>query len=178
MTVVSLCRIATATSKQVRSGIDGRPDARNGWPFPESKVLIMPIEDSDHLNSMSGTLDWSKAMKSVEGDRDLLRDVADAFFEECPDLVSRLRTSVEEGDADGLQRAAHMLKSSLRTFGAEKGFELAEKLEEMGQQKQVHEAAPVFTTLQQEVEQVIGQLTAFVNDREGSNFPNASNHQR
>jgi HPt (histidine-containing phosphotransfer) domain-containing protein len=41
-----------------------------------------------------------------------------AFMEEAPGMFAELRTTLDEGDADGFRRAAHSLKSNADVFGA------------------------------------------------------------
>jgi HPt (histidine-containing phosphotransfer) domain-containing protein len=79
-------------------------------------------------------------LQTVAGDRDLLREVAEAFLEEAPRLLDELRTAVAADDAEGLQRAAHTLKSSLRYLGAAELFEQAFLLETCGREGRAPEA--------------------------------------
>ena len=53
----------------------------------------------------------------------------DAFLSDAPTLVLTLRTTHEQGDTEGLRRAAHTLKSNGQTFGAGGFAELCRELE-------------------------------------------------
>ena len=52
------------------------------------------------------------------GGEEFLAEVIDTFLSDAPALVATLRDDAEEGDTEGLRRAAHTLKSNGQTFGA------------------------------------------------------------
>ena len=89
---------------------------------------------SDSLRSECGAgsedrVDWTLAKQAVNQDLELLRQVVEAFAEECPQLVETMRQSSETQDRKRFQRAAHTLKSGLRMFGVEALAEQVEQLE-------------------------------------------------
>jgi PAS domain S-box-containing protein len=63
------------------------------------------------------------------GGEEFLAEVIDTFLSDAPALVAKLRTTQEEGDTEGLRRAAHTLKSNGQIFGAERFSELCRELE-------------------------------------------------
>jgi HPt (histidine-containing phosphotransfer) domain-containing protein len=63
------------------------------------------------------------------GGEEFLAEVIDTFLSDAPALVAALRTTNEEGDTEGLRRAAHTLKSNGQTFGAGRFSELCQELE-------------------------------------------------
>ena len=68
-------------------------------------------------------------MRSAGGDQELLKEMIEAFLEECQLRTDELQTSSAAGDLETCRRAAHTLKGALRTFGAEAAAEVAEDLE-------------------------------------------------
>ncbi len=64
-----------------------------------------------------GQVDWTLAGQAVNGDQKLLDQVLEAFLEEGPQLVATLQATLASGEWKRFQRAAHTLKSALRTFG-------------------------------------------------------------
>jgi len=81
------------------------------------------------------------AMDRVGGDEDLLREIAGLFLSEYPKLMDDIHQAVLEGDADRMQHAAHTLKGSLGTLGAEAAFPLALELEMKGRHRQLEGSA-------------------------------------
>jgi len=106
-------------------------------------------------------LNWSNALRAVDGDRELLREVIEAFLEECPKLVEQIGESLDRSDADTLRRAAHTVKGALRTFGAEPCMALAERLEDMGRRRELNSAPEAYNSLKQQLEHLVPQLSAF-----------------
>ncbi|REJ97789.1 MAG: response regulator [Planctomycetota bacterium] len=111
----------------------------------------------------SDLMDWSKALKSVEGDVELLKAVAGAFLTECPIHRHDLQAAVAAGDAPTIARVAHTLKSVMQTFGAERGYDLAAQLETMGTQDDLSDAAACSAELFQFLDEWTRVLSALVN---------------
>jgi HPt (histidine-containing phosphotransfer) domain-containing protein len=63
------------------------------------------------------------------GGEEFLAEVIDTFLSDAPALVASLRATREQGDAEGLRRAAHTLKANGQTFGAGGFSELCRELE-------------------------------------------------
>jgi CheY-like chemotaxis protein len=79
----------------------------------EVEQLLAVIEGSVPLSLKSRqpleknskqVVDWSEALARVEGDRQLLADLARLFFEGCPKLLGALREAIESRDAGALER--------------------------------------------------------------------------
>jgi CheY-like chemotaxis protein len=85
--------------------------------------------DEDRTSDDRYAVDWDLALGAVQGDRVLLRELVEIFLEESPDLLTRARSSLAQGDHAGLRRAARLLKGSLRHFGAKSVYDLCQELE-------------------------------------------------
>ena len=105
--------------------------------------------------------DRSHALEVVGGDPDLLKDVIEAFLQECPLLVERIGEAIVRSDTDSLRRAAHTVKSGLWNFGAEQSSELAARLEEMGRCRELKDAAETLATLRARLDRLVPELSAF-----------------
>ena len=75
---------------------------------------------------------WDEALARVEGDRELLSEMAALFLESGPGLLAAVREAIDRQDAGGLEHAAHDLKSSVGNFGARRVREAALNLEKIG----------------------------------------------
>jgi CheY-like chemotaxis protein len=60
----------------------------------------------------------TRLSESTGGDEGFVSELIEQFVTEAPDLVAAMRTGFDAGDADGVRRAAHTLKSNAATFGA------------------------------------------------------------
>jgi CheY-like chemotaxis protein len=102
-------------------------------------------------------------LELVDGERILLAELIDSFLEETPPLLVELRRSLEAGDAGGLRRSAHTLKSSSRDFGATRLAEWAQELEAMGKAGTLDGAQDLVTQIEVEYPQVQMALEAVRN---------------
>ena len=78
------------------------------------------------------TLDLALALEEVDGDEELLREIAQIFLEDHPRLMATLREAVAACDPERLHRAAHTLKGSVANFAAREAVAVAQRLEAMG----------------------------------------------
>jgi HPt (histidine-containing phosphotransfer) domain-containing protein len=82
--------------------------------------------------SATNLLDRELALDRLGGDEELLDEIMALFRRECPGLLGKLQDAVEHQDARAVMEAAHSMKGSLATLGAEEGAMLALDLEIMG----------------------------------------------
>src|ERR1039458_8576868 len=76
-----------------------------------------------------GCIDWQAAWAHLEGDRDLLRELAGLFLEDLPQQMEAIRHAVNPPQAHDLERLAHRLKGSVGNFAAKPAFQAAFQLE-------------------------------------------------
>jgi signal transduction histidine kinase/DNA-binding response OmpR family regulator len=76
------------------------------------------------------------------------------FLEDTPNLLADLREAVSQGGAEGLQRAAHTLKSSSASLGAMGLSTLCQELEGMGRAGTLEGAAEKVAQVEAEYERV------------------------
>jgi CheY-like chemotaxis protein len=113
------------------------------------------------------SVDWPAALAAVDGDRELLREVAQAFLEECPRLLDELQYALNGGDAAVVRRAAHTLKGGASTFGARAARDQSSRLEELGRLGDFSRARESLSALGEELARLNRELSHFVNG-EGS----------
>ena len=83
------------------------------------QTCALPISSISANGTATGPslVDWKVANHAVNGDQNLLDQVIGAFLEEGPQLLKTMQVSAAAGEWKRFQRAAHTLKSALRTFG-------------------------------------------------------------
>ncbi len=102
--------------------------------------------------------EWDAALENVGGDEDLLRELAELFFAECPKLMQQIREHIAGADGPELRRAAHTLKGSAGVFGAEAVAKAAHRLEEIGREAAFAEAEEALVVLEGEVARLLPAL--------------------
>ncbi len=117
------------------------------------------------------SVDWKVALEAVQGDRELLKDVIEAFLEESPGLMSDARRAIDADDANGLARAAHTIKAAFRLFGAEAAYGVSIHLEEIAKQNNLDTANELFATLRREMDDLGEKFAAFVSSGIGPDNP-------
>jgi HPt (histidine-containing phosphotransfer) domain-containing protein len=85
--------------------------------------------------------DLQRSLERLGNDRSLLADMVQFFLEDCPGLLTDIAESIQAGNAEKLQRAAHSLKGLASTFDATGTVNAAKSLEMAGAQKDLR-AAP------------------------------------
>jgi PAS domain S-box-containing protein len=93
--------------------------------LPETPAPLPPEPPPDGV-------DAHQALRSVGGDRDLLRELVQVFRESCPEMMAKVRAAVATGSGPQLRQAAHTLKGAVGTFGKGQTYEACLRLEEMG----------------------------------------------
>jgi signal transduction histidine kinase/HPt (histidine-containing phosphotransfer) domain-containing protein len=118
------------------------------------KVRQAPSVRQDPERDRAEAFDPKQALKGVNGDMDLLREVVRIFLEESPGMMAEIETAIDEKDAARLDRAAHVLKGSVGNFGSRSTFDLALRLEMMAKDRKIDGAEEIFNALSEEMERL------------------------
>ena len=107
-------------------------------------------------------LDLQEALDRVDGDRDLLSEIAGLFLADVDEMMDVVRKAVEAKDGPALHRAAHRLKGSVVTFAAAPAADAALALELLGRDGQVEAAGEALTRLETEIPRLVDALAPLV----------------
>jgi PAS domain S-box-containing protein len=110
-----------------------------------SPELVLPVTPS-----FEPAFDLEGALARVEGDRGLLKELAQIFDAEAPRAIAEMRRCVAAGDPTGLERAAHGFKGACGNFGAVGAVRAAQALELMGNRANLKEADSRVAELERE----------------------------
>jgi CheY-like chemotaxis protein len=106
--------------------------------------------------------DAAAVLDSLEGDSELLREVAGIFLTQAPVHMEKIRRAISELDPKLLERAAHALRGSAANLLAQRIVGAATKLEEIGNAGSVEGAEKIFLPLVEE----LGKLASALEDLE------------
>jgi HPt (histidine-containing phosphotransfer) domain-containing protein len=87
----------------------------------------------------------------VSGNADLLRELAELFLEDSPHRLFEIRKALDSGDMDALRRSAHTLKGSAGSLCGKRTAELALRLEELADSRDLPAARLSYPMLAEEV---------------------------
>ena len=116
----------------------------------------------DHVAHPAG--DLATALRYTGGDRRLLRELLAIFVEACPTHLQEIRDAVTQGHPRELERVAHGLKGSLRSFGAAEAAQTADQLERLGDGGSVAGAGELVTTLEGQVEALLKSTADWIDN--------------
>ena len=104
------------------------------------------------------TVDLVEALASIEGNRDLLREIVQMFIEQYPRLLEQIHQALSSSDGKALAAAAHTLRSSAGQVGAHEALDGARRLEEIGERESLAKAPAVLAKLEEELVRVKSAL--------------------
>jgi len=116
--------------------------------------------DGSSGKTHDSVMDWSSAIKQLEGDVELLKEMAGVFLEQSEVLMERIKDALDRGDMLTVERTAHTIKGSVSNFAAKKVFRAAEQLEEIGRKGDVSRAIEAYRILEQEIGRLRPSLVA------------------
>ncbi|HWQ95507.1 MAG TPA: response regulator [Gammaproteobacteria bacterium] len=97
-----------------------------------------PVAKSPAMDDKA--LDKIRALQ-MEGEPDLLSEIIASYLGDAPVQLEAIHRAVATGDAEGLRRSAHSMKSSSANLGATVLSSLCKELEEMGRSGDLRQAA-------------------------------------
>ena len=104
------------------------------------------------------TFDLSDAMETVLGNKDLFREIAGMFLENCSDYIVRIKKGITENDGGVLEREAHSLKGAIGNFGAREAYEVAHRLEKLGKEREMAMAAEELSNLESALKELSSEM--------------------
>jgi two-component system sensor histidine kinase/response regulator len=121
-------------------------------------------QNCDQSGDSQSLVDWGVAFETVDNDKDLLKVIAEAFVEECPQHQSDLAAAINNADPAAVQHFAHTLKGTLAAFGAKPAIKFAARLESMGSEECLDDATECLESLNPLLDQITALLNSFIND--------------
>jgi two-component system, sensor histidine kinase and response regulator len=107
----------------------------------------------------SRLFDEQQALARLDGDEELLRELARIFLRESPEILQRLRHAIERGDPKAVTVEAHSMKGSVSNFGVSSATEAALAIEKMGRENDLRSAPKALRHLETMLELLQPALT-------------------
>ena len=121
---------------------------------PEAASADIPMEPA----APPTPVNMAAALARTGGDRELLRELAEVFCADCPNMLADIRGALERRDAKALKEAAHALKGAVSVFGPSAAFDTAFMLEKGDFQGDMNDALPIFERLRGQIECLLPSL--------------------
>ena len=100
-----------------------------------------------------------------EGEPDIVAEVGDLFIKHAPNKISAIKKAASDGNAKGLEVAAHSLKSSSSYIGALKLSAFSKELEFMGRSGALEGSVEKAAWVETEFERVKAALKAEIENK-------------
>ena len=124
-------------------------------PGPDAKVSAGET-DQDLV------LDSDAALERMGGDADLLREVMAIFEKNVSGLAQELREGLVDADRWRVVTAAHTLKGSLASIGADSASRTASDLESHAMEESIEDAAPLVAELEEKLHLLEGPVSQMI----------------
>jgi two-component system, sensor histidine kinase and response regulator len=106
----------------------------------------------------SDAIDFEKVLTRLEGDRELLGELAQVFKTDCVRIIEGMRQAIAQNSPSDLEQFAHTLKGSSASLGALGVSQTAAQLERLARGGSVEGANGQFEVLQTEIERAFCEL--------------------
>jgi HPt (histidine-containing phosphotransfer) domain-containing protein len=118
------------------------------WLEPSQQQAQESASGEPATQEIHVALDMNALLQLRELFEDGVADVLQAYLADTPNQFKTMADAIRDHDYETLQRSAHSLKSSSRTFGASVVANRAEDLEELAKERgSLEEAARLLGTL-------------------------------
>jgi HPt (histidine-containing phosphotransfer) domain-containing protein len=114
-------------------------------------AAALQVQASRLRHLKSERIDAEALKNRVDGDLDLLRDLAALFAEEAPRLLGQIELAIQRGSAIELEKASHKMKGSVLQFSAAAAASAALELEQKGRSGSVAGAEVMLDGLRNEI---------------------------
>ncbi len=121
-------------------------------------AVVPPARAPDEKIKEAAPIDLTLIRKALRGNTELFAKLVDHFTASGPQQMADLKRHLAAEDGEGLRAVAHTLKGTLANFGAAAASALAAKLEKMGRDRDLAEAAGVFAELEAALTTVMAAL--------------------
>jgi two-component system sensor histidine kinase/response regulator len=142
-------------------------DAKKLYALIDASAATIPPGTQPGAEDVTSAFDRAEVLRRLEGDEQLLREVAELFIQDCASLIERLREAVERRDAAELRGAAHRLKGAASNLAAGPVTEAARALEMIAERGRLSEAMPAWEHLQREGERLVAALRSALKEPAG-----------
>ena len=112
-----------------------------------------------------GALDYDTVLVYVDGDVQLLSELAEFFLQDYSRLMGEARNAILQVDCAGLERAAHTMKGRLAFFGINRLREEIAGLESMGRERQMTGALPLLDKFETEMTAILPEFKSLIREQ-------------
>ena len=114
-------------------------------------ILPKKVFEVEEEKETGAPINMEQALATVGGNIELLKKGICKFIDHYPEKIEQIEKALKESNPTDLNKLAHSLKGSTGLIRANSAFELAYKLEEMGERNELMEAKSILDLLKEEL---------------------------
>lgn len=131
------------------------------WAHGRKVRSERPIETlGDELSAE--VLDLPKALRRLDDDKDLLREILQLFLETAEENLTGLKDGISKGDAGRIQITAHTLKGAAANIIADGVRKAAEEIEHLAKSNQLDKVGEKIESLEAELVLLAGAISGYI----------------
>lgn len=109
----------------------------------------------------------ANALESVEGDKELLKELIEIFIDDYPVVIKSLEEAFNSKECGQVEKVTHRLKGAMSNFGPGPAVELALRLEMIAREGDFEGAWEIYPDLIEASEKLISDLKRYCNGTTG-----------
>jgi two-component system sensor histidine kinase/response regulator len=121
-----------------------------------SNVEVIPTQLSSKPDFVA--MDFAAALDRLEGDRQLLEEIAHLFAEESPKSLSAIHAAINARDAQLVERLAHSVKGAAANLSANRVAQAALALEDLARIGDLADAPRLLLGLEEEIARLLPEV--------------------
>jgi CheY-like chemotaxis protein/HPt (histidine-containing phosphotransfer) domain-containing protein len=131
-------------------------------PSAVAAERVPPVSGMNVSGINVSEINRGELLEQLDGDQELLEELAELFLQNSPKTMAALRKGVESAQPGQVEAAAHLLRGTLGHLTAKGAAAVAQELESAGHTGNLERAAPLFAALEQQVERVRKELSELI----------------
>ena len=119
-----------------------------------------PDQAPDAESRLETVIDRREALERVEGMTEILKEMAELFLEEYPELHERIVADLADGKLAVPRELAHRIKGTVGLFAAHGPFEAAQRMNDLAKEGDFKGAVAAWGLLEEQMQRLLPELEA------------------
>lgn len=116
----------------------------------------------DSIESPLAIFDRDAVLDLVDGEMELLQDLAGMLLEDLPGNVEQIENAIAAGDVSTVHHVTHQLKSSVGNLGGRAAQNAVQQLEQNARDGHIDGSQELFANCRYELDRFCTELNAFL----------------
>ncbi|RLB07078.1 MAG: hypothetical protein DRG27_06805 [Deltaproteobacteria bacterium] len=120
-----------------------------------------PEQKQEHVQIQSKKviqIDMKRAMDAVGGDKELLNELLNMFYEDSKAKLKEIKEAIKNKDYEKLRELVHAVKGASANIGLTEIYEICLELENMAKKKDISGSDKLYSKLKENIEALRGML--------------------